>query len=784
MIKQLINTLRNFKRSPLLLFVSLPGLVIGLTASLLLMLYLKYETSYDKHFPNKDRVVRLYNACTEENATITYPICLREAYTEIPQQIPEIELATQLYRGGRNNVSFEKMQFRNQQMIYADFEFFDVFGLDLISGNKEDALKQSNTVVIAESLAKKMFANSNCLGKVIEIGSDEFTITGVIKDMPNNTHFHFDLLASLSTLNPKYFGGLEFFTYYLLLDNADFDVAEEKISASNNKILIGHFAGFMENPESGIERLPDLHMYSVADFDLSAKANITGIYILSFLAAFILLIAMINHINLFVLYGEKRSLEIGIRKSLGASFFSLVRLFYFETAILTVAAFAVAFLAIAATVAFFSRLIQVELNFSGIMDPIGIAVIIGFLLLLIFVAGAYPAIYLSKLGVINAIKGGSKTFLRKKWLSILSVLVQFSISVFLIVCLLIINAQLNFLKDIPLGFNSTEVIGISGFDDGIRKKSRSIKDEIGKLPFVSSIGTSGHFMGGGCSGQGIYVYGESEENSKDINEYRVQAGYCETMKLQLESGRFFDGSEEDRQSIILNQAAVKMMGWDDPVGKYVVMHTDPLKIIGVVKDFYYNEYAGESIEPLALTAYSRNVNVFYLKVYGGFGKERQQQLADIFTKFDADYHFKHFNLDEVFKRKFSSEDRLLMFLFYGTFLAIFLSFIGMFALSVFNVEKRTKEIGIRKVLGSSSTEVLIKLLKDILKWVLWSMVPAFLISYILMKDWLMGFVNRIDLGVGYFLIGGFVAIVIAVVAISIRSISAARRNPVESLRYE
>lgn len=784
MIKQLINTLKNFKQSPLLLFVSLPGLVIGLTASLLLMLYLKHENSYDKHFSNKDRVVRLYNAFIEENSTTTYPICLRDAYTEIPWQIPEIELAAQIFRGGRNNISYEEKQFIRQQVLYADFEFFNVFGLNLITGNKEDALKQSHTVVIAESFAKKIFTNNNCLGKVINIGSHEYTVTGVIKDMPLTTHFHFDLLASIKTINPENFDGLEFFTYYLLRNKSDFKIAEKKIAALNNKILIGRFASFMENPKSGIERLPDLHLHTIADFDLSAKANITGIYILSFLAALILLIAIVNHVNLFVLYGEKRSLEIGIRKSFGASFISLVKLFYFETALFTVTAFIIAFLLIAATIPGFAQVMHVDISFSEIINPISIAIVIGFILLLISITGAYPAIYLSKLNVISAIKGGSKTILRKKWLSILSVLVQFSISIFLIVCLLIINAQLTFLKDVPLGFNAEKVIGITNFDDKIRAKSQSIKDEIEKLPFVVSLGTSLHFMGGGCSGQSIYNYGESEESSKGINEYRVQAGYCETMQLQLLSGRFFNSSEEDKQSIILNQAAVKMMGWDEPVGKYVVMHTDLLKIIGVVDDFYYNENAGELISPLALTAYSDDVNVFYLKVYGGFSKERQQQLADIFAKFDANYQFNHFELDAVYSMKFSNEDRLLMFLFYGTMLAIFLSFSGMFALSVFNVEKRTKEIGIRKVLGSSSFEVLIRLLRDILKWVLWSMLPAFLISYILMKEWLAGFVNGIDIGIIYFLAGGFIAVVIAVIAISIRSIRAARRNPVESLRYE
>lgn len=768
----------------MLLFVSIPGLAIGLTAFLLLMIYIKHETGYDKHFPNKERVVRLYNAVVEEGATSVYPICLREAYTEIPSQIPEIELATQIYRDGNNNVSFEEKQFNRQRTLFADFEFFNVFGLNLIEGNKDDALKQNNSVVIAQSLAKKLFSDNNCLGKVIEIGSDEYTVTGIIKDMPLTTHFHFDLLASLTSLNPDNFGGLEFFTYYLLSDNADFNIAEEKIAALNNKILAGHWDGFMEDPKSGIERLPDLHMHSIADFDLSAKANTTVIYVLSFLAAFILLIALVNHINLYILYGEKRSLEIGIRKSLGAGFWDLTKLFYLETALISIAAFSIAFLAVAALIHGFSNLIHVGISILEIINPLNIIAMLGFMLLLIAITGAYPVFYLSKLSTINAIKGGSETIRRKKYLSVISVLVQFSISVFLISCLLIINVQLNYLKDIPLGFEPENVIGISGFDNEIREKTNSIKDEIKKLPFVKSVGTSLHYMGGGCSGQMVYPYGDSEENCKDINEYRVQSGYCETMQLQLKSGRFFNGTEEDKQSIILNDAAVKMLGFKEPVGKYLVMHVNPLKVVGVVNDFYYNENAGEVIAPLALTAYSNRVNNFYLKVYGDFGKEQQQQLADIFAKFDADYKFKFVNVEDVYKNKFSKEDQLIKLLFSGTLLAIFLSFIGMFALSVFNVEKRTKEIGIRKVVGSSATEIVFLLLTNILKWVLWSMIPAFLVAYILLKEWLMGFANRIELSVTYFLLAGFIALLIAIVAVSVQSVRAAMRNPVDSLRYE
>ena len=310
MIKQIKLSIRNLKRTPLLFFISIPGLIIGITASVLLFAFIQYETSFDKFFPNKNRVVRLYNIWIEDNATDAFPICLRKAYTEIP----EIELATQIYRGAKSKIVFNNKQFNNNAILYTDADFFDVFGISLLQGNKSTALKQSNTVVLTESLAKKIFNNSYCIGKNIEISNNNYTITGIIKDLPENSHIKFDLLISMSTLNIDIYGGLEFFTYYLLRKNTDFEQVNRKISTLNNKILNERFGQFNAKFKSGIEKLLTLHLHSITDFDLSQKGDKTQIIILSFIVFFILLISVINYINLFVLYGEKQAGEIGIKK--------------------------------------------------------------------------------------------------------------------------------------------------------------------------------------------------------------------------------------------------------------------------------------------------------------------------------------------------------------------------------------------------------------------------------------------------------------------------------------
>ena len=785
-MNRIIKILKSFKRSPMLLFVNLPGLAIGLAAFILLMVYVVHESSFDQHFPTKSRVYRLYNTIIEDNTTHTFPICSSKAYTEIPAEIPEIEKACQIYRGGRVILTKEETQYTVNSLLYVDSEFFDVFGLELLQGEKEQALQVSHQVVLTQSVAQSIFGDKSYLGEVLSISGEDYQITGIISDLPKTTHFQFDALVSMKSLySGIYYGGLEFFTYYLLDKNSDPKAVEHKIAKRNNKIVSDIFNAENVTIRSGIEPLSDLHLHTRADFDLSQKGSMRQIILVSVLAAFILLIAIINFINLYIFQGEKRLLEIGIRKSYGATPASLRRMFFLETALIILPAFALALLLAQAGISYFSQLMWVELSFQDVISPSNILMMAVFLVLLVFLAGSYPAHFLSRLPLIDAVQGGIKSVHRKKWLSVSSVVVQFFISILLIVSLLVFYGQISYMKSVPLGFNPDKVVGISNFNVPIHSKADAIKQELQKLTFVEQLGSGSHYMGGGVSGQGVYLYGQTEEKSKSINQYRVQPGFCEVMELQLASGRFFRDTPGDKSTIILNQSAVKMLGLADPVGQSLIMHSEePLKIIGVVEDFYYNENAGQKIEPLCLTADSDQVNVIYLKISGELTQDRREAVAKVFHDFLPDYQFSSHILKNVFAGKFVLEDRFFSMVLSGTILAILLSFIGMYALSGYNVERRTKEIGIRKVHGSSTLQVVVKLLADILIWVIFAMIPAFLVAYIAMQQVLMNFVNKVSLSPLYFLLGGIIALTIATLAILYKTIAAANQNPVESLRDE
>lgn len=781
---QLIKSIKSLKSNPILLFVNIPGLAIALAALLLLMIYVRHELSYDQIFTTKDRVVRLYNSIVEENSSSVYPICMRVAYTEIPKKIPEIEKACQVYNGWEQTLVYEQQNFRENAVYYVDPEFLDVFGLKTINGNARDALEGSFKMVISDELAQKVFATLDCIGNVVELDGDKYTITAVIEKLPKTSHMQFDILCSMESISLKYMGGLEFFTYYLLKDQVDIEKAGAKISSNYNVPLNELCHSFNAKGESGVEPLSQIHLHTKADWDLSRKGSIRNIILIATLAAFLLAIAIFNFINLYVYHGEKRILEIGIRKTLGASKQSLKRLFYAETTLLTAMALFIALLITSAALPFFSELVQTTLTLNEIFNPISLGLILFFSFIFILIAGSYPAFYLSGMNITDSIKGGIKLVKRRKWLAIFSVFIQFFISSLLIVSLLVINDQIRFLKNKDLGFNSQNVIVISGFNQNITSKADAIKEELLKLNFVQSVGSSDHRMGGGCSGQVMYIYGQAEETAKDINEYRVQAGFCETMQLQLISGRFFKPQEQDKNTIILNESAVKYFGLAQALQTSFIMWDDePLQVIGVVRDFVY-DHSGQKIEPLVLAAYSSRISTIYLKIIGEWNKEKEGSVASVFSQLLPGYSLNTRSLDEIYSSKYTSEDRLNKILSSAAILAIILCFIGMYALSVYNVEKRTKEIGIRKVNGSTSNQILLLMLRDVLKWVVFAMIPAFLVAIIYLNNFLNNFAYHINLSFWYFLIAAVLSIIIATLAVSIQSIKAAHQNPVKSLRYE
>jgi putative ABC transport system permease protein len=786
-MKDLIFVLRSLKRSPFILLVNVAGLGLAFTTVILTLTFIRYELSYDQHFTTKGRVVRLYNKATDNTSTSIYSIGLRNAYLQIPANVPEVEAATQIYRGWEVMIDSKERKFDGLKLLYADKEFFKVFGLDLIYGNQNDALLGEKKIVFSQSTAQKVFHRLNCIGEVIKMDGEPYTITGVTKDLPKNSHFRYDLLISMQTIHPERFGGLEFYTYFLLSPNADQKDAGNKIAVANNKIMVPWAANTNSKIESGVEPLTRLYMHSIANDAISARGNFSQIILVSLIAAFVLLIAVVSFINLYIIQGEKRISEIATRKMFGARKAEIARLFFLETGIVFLLSVALASFVTYSVLPSFAELLHSKVDLSDLLSTQGIALIGGIMGLLFLITASYPVLYLSKLNLVLGLRGRKTQVNRKISLSAITVMVQFIITAFFICSIVIILAQVRYLKSIPLGFDIENVTGFDGFSPEIKSKFNSMKAELEKLPFVRSVGCSDHYMGGGCSGQYIKTEGGPENANKDINEYRVLPGFCETMHLSLAEGRFFNDSEKDKKTIILNESAVKMLGFGKATGKFVDYNDDmKLEVIGVVKDFYYLSNPGASIEPLSITNYSINnrFNVIYMKSSEPLSKAQMMQVKLILRSYDPDYMLNAFSLKDTYTQKFQSENRLIKMVTIGTLEVILISLIGLLALSILNIARRTREIGIRKVLGSSEFEVIQSLLKETLVIVSIAMLIAFTGSYFVMKQWLSGYVNKIDLNGGYFLVSAAITFLVAILATIWQSWHAATRNPVDAVKHE
>jgi putative ABC transport system permease protein len=784
-MKDLVFVLRMLKRNPLFLAVNVTGLGLAFSTLLLTMVLVTYELSYDNFFPTKDRVVRLYNKATDNTSTDIYAIGLREAYTQIPANVPDIEAATQIYRGWKVMLESGQQKFDGLELLYADKEFFQVFGLNLDYGNSRDALQGEKKIVLSKSTALKLFSRLDCIGEVVKMHDDSYTITGVINDLPKNCHFDFDVLISMPTIHPEDFGGLEFFTYFLLTTKADKLLAATKIASMNNKVMEKWASYTNSRVESGVEPLNRIYMHSIAKDAISSRGNFSQIMLVSLIAVFVLLIAIISFINLCIIQGEKRIAEIATRKMFGARNANIANIFFLETAIVFLLSFLLAVFITYLTLPEFAVMLRSKVGLSDLLSARSISLITGVMGFLFLVSTGYPVLYLSRLDLVLGMRGRKSHRRSKFQLSAITVLVQFMITAFFISSIVIMLAQVKYLKNIPLEFETGNVRGFDGFGSGIQNKYASLKAELEKLPFIEEVGGSDHSMGGGCSGEYIKTAGSPENANKDINEYRVLPGFCETMKLHLTGGRFFNDSEKDKSAVILNESAVRMLGIDDPVGKVIDYNNEgKYEIIGVVKDFYYMSGPESSVSPLSLTNYRDRLRVLYIKSIRPLTQSQLTQVKVILRGYDPEYMLNTFELKDIYEKKFQNENRLLKMVSIGTFEVILISLIGLMALSILNVARKTREIGIRKVMGSSVQEIIWNLLIETMVIVLIAMSLAFIAGYFVMHQWLNTFVNKINLHPGYFAISALLTFSVAIMATIGQSWHAATRNPVDAVKHE
>ncbi|MDY6799713.1 MAG: ABC transporter permease [Bacteroidota bacterium] len=782
--------IRNLVSQKFFSIINILGLATGIAATIMLLLYVQHELSYDKFHHNYENTYRIISSIQQGDAEpMVVPFALANAAEVIETNVPEVVSACKLDKR-EANVTINNKVFSSQQFFYVDSTFFDVFSFPVISGNTREALFNPKNIVITQSAAKRYFGEENPINKQLKINGDVFTVKCLIEDIPANSHFTFDFITSFTSINQleRYYGnrGFGFYTYFVVDDKAKNETWKSKVVAESNENIAKHFKD--EGMESAlqidteIQKMSKIHLYSDYNWEIAPQGNIRNIYIYSFLAFFIIIIAIINFVNLVTARSETRSKEIGLRKVIGAQRKNIVKQFLGEAVIVSFISLLVGLLIVELFLDSFSILVNRELvlnytNVKLIGSFIGLSVIIG------LIAGAYPAVYLSKFNPVRILKGITQKGRSNEYLKKGLVIFQFSIAIFLIISLLIMNLQMNYVKRKDLGFDKEHVLVIDNLKPGIYNDLQVIKSELKNIPQVISVCGSEniptyHMV------QNAYKKGDHPDNSIVINEMAVQDDYIETFGMKIMEGRDFNSKfRTDTFSFIINQTAARKLGLKNPVGKKIYVLKAEGEIVGVVKDFHFNSFH-HKIEPLVLTKYRDYISYISVKVTGNNLNQTISSIENIINKYNTGYEFRYFFMDDRFDNLYKEEQRSNKLNLFGSVLAIIIAMLGIFALTSYTVIKRTKEIGIRKVVGTPVSRILWMLLTDISKWVLLANIFAWPLAYYFMNSWLNNFAYKIELKIWMFVAGACIAFIIAIITVIVLAYRAASANPAHALRYE
>jgi len=788
MIKNYIKVaLRNLTRNKIYSLINIVGLSAGLAATILLFLYVRLELSYDKHFNEHDKIYRvLSHSSRSGEQEIHMPITIYEIPNVAMDEVPEIEYATRLSSFVQNEVKVKNESRGFYTRVLADSCFFRVFSFKSVAGDLEKALVEPYSVVLTQESAEKIYGRTNVVGEPIHVYGADMTVKAVMENIPENTHIKFDVLVSINTGDEAYMKqqGNNFHVYVKFNQPITPDI-KQKTEKVGTDYVNEMFKAYKIEYTHELQPLTDIHLHSGRlNYDSAELGSIQYIYIFSILAAFILIIAVFNYVNLFTSKSETRAKEVGIRKVSGASKKSLVQQFIGESIIIAFISFLIAMLLVESFLPGFSNLVSRKIEISYIDDFYLLLLFFSISLLVGVLSGIYPSLYISHFSSVDILKGTFTGQRKNKTLNVLLVVIQFSIAIALISALFVLYSQVNYMKNKRLGFDKEQIVYFSNLSGKIQSNYESIKNELLSSPDVVSVTASQSVPGRGRSGMNIRLPEWPLEEAIPVNENRVQDDYVKTMGFEIiEGSDFSDKLSSDSATFILNEAAARLLNLDEPIGKEIFVWLHKGRIKGIIKDFHYASMHSE-IEPLVFSHYWGGFHIISIKLKAGQIQQGLKHVQSVFKNFDPDYTQNYTFLDEQFAQMYRSEEKSNQLILVASLLAIIISVLGLLALTSFVVARRTKEIGIRKALGSNVGLILMLFNKDILKWVFISSLIGIPASYFFMKNWLENFAYRIELNIWYFVFALIIALVIASLTITVQSFKTASKNPTESLRYE
>jgi len=721
---------------------------------------------------------------------------------EVPEVEDVVHLRT-LFSGTRALFGYEEKRFWENNFRIADPSIFNVFTYHFLIGNPDNALNTPNSIVLTERTAKRYFGDENPVGKILLFENrQQFTVTGIIKDIPENSHFIFDLLVPISACKDIFgyddrqnWGGWNYTSYILLKQN----VAPETVEAKLNQIVLRERRNRRDNEIFSLQPLLDIHLHSNLRGEIGKQGDIRNIYFYSAVGMIIMLIACMNFVNLSSAHSVNRSKEVGIRKVIGAYRLQLTKQFIGESIFLSFLGLPIALIFAYFCLPVFNTFSEAALSFAQMKSYSVLGGLAGILIITGLISGSYPAFFTSAFQPVKALKGEKLSRAIKFSIRNILVVIQFTVSVLFIGCTFITHGQMNYVKNRDLGINTEHIINIPLSEKSMFEKSDILKDEFLKSHDVVSVTVSDFLTSratwGQMWGQDVEWEGMDENAGTQMRWIAMDHDFIKTFDIELIEGRDFSKEilTDEGNAYILNETAIKQTGIPEPVGREFKMEgvaTSPGKIIGVIRDFHFKSFH-HRIEPLVLYIKPGHPNwnpfwdLFYsIKISGNDIPGTVGYLRATTEKYFPGIPFEYSFLDQDFDKTYKKEQERGRLYGYFSLVAVILACMGLFGLTTFMVESRIKEIGIRKVFGASERNILVMFSKDFIRVVIIANIIAVPVIYYFIDKWLENFAFRISIGIGYFIYTALLTTAIALVTISSRTITAARENPTEALRCE
>ncbi|GAB3175349.1 ABC transporter permease [Telluribacter humicola] len=799
---------RNLLKNKVNTAINIIGLSIGMVCCILIVMYVSDELSFDRYWPQGERIYRMALERKYPDRVTKYAIIPSSYAQDVKRELPEVEEVVRLVPfdgdGTGTLMKYQGQVLEEKNVLAADSSFFKVFQVPLLQGHPDQVLSRPNTVVLTKSTAERIFGKKDPVGKTLElVNGPQLEVSGIAEDLPDNVHFRFDFVISLSGfpfVQQENYTSFSVLTYLLLKPKSDAQVVESKLPALVAKYAAGEIQrsfglSYQEYVKAGngyyyfLQPVRSIHLDSNLEAELRPNGNRKVVYIFSVIAVFVLLIACINFMNLATARSSERAREVGIRKALGSHRSQLASQFLTESVMMSFFSFLLSLLLVGVLLPSFNNLAGKQLSAQLLLRWDILPLMLLLALLIGLVAGSYPAGVLSSFEPIKVLKGRFMSTRQGHLLRNGLVVFQFSISIILIICTLVVLTQLKYLQDKELGFTKEAVVNLQG-TGFLGPNTEAFKQELGRIAGVQAVGGTNATPGSQGGFFGIIFRQEGQTETVTGRGTVVDDNYLQAMNIKLVAGRSFSRSFNDSLSVLINEEAMKELGLTDPIGKKLISATNgadvTYTIVGIIKNFHYQSLH-QRIAPLFVLNnrwVSRTDNRIVIRIQSEDPQAIIARTEQVWKKYLPEQPFHYTFLESDWGALYRAEQVSQRIFSLFSLLAILIACMGLLGLAIYIIQQRTKEIGIRKVLGATVASIVTLLSMDFMKLVLIALIIAAPVAWYAMDRWLQDFAYRIDIPWWAFVLAGVLAVLIAFLTVSYQSIKAALMNPVKSLRSE